>query len=455
MEKIKVIIMGAAGRDFHNFNVRFRDDQRYQVVAFTAAQIPDIEGRRYPPELAGPLYPEGIPILPEEELPDLIRKHDVRQVVFAYSDVSQHYVMYKASQVMIWGADFSLLGTGATMLASSRPVVAVGAVRTGCGKSQTTRRVCDILKEMGKRVVVVRHPMPYGNLIEQKIQRFATYEDLERFHCTIEEREEYEPHIDRGNVVYAGVDYGLILREAEKEAELIVWDGGNNDFPFFRPDLFIVLVDPLRPGHELGYYPGHTNLRMADVILVNKQNTARFEDIEIVKHNARSVNPEAIIVNATSPVSVDRPEMIAGKRALVVEDGPTVTHGGMQFGAGTVAAREYGASEIVDPHPYIVGTLQETFHLYPDIGPLLPAMGYSPEQVRDLEQTIAAVDCDVVVSATPIDLTRVIKIDKPTARVSYELEEIGQPDLKQVLTDFLTKLEHRKDSENTKKRGEG
>jgi len=331
MEKIKVIIMGAAGRDFHNFNLRFREDQRYRVVAFTAAQIPDIEGRRYPPELAGPLYPEGIPILPEEELPQLIEKYGVQQVVFSYSDVSQHYVMYEASQVTIWGADFSLLGVGATMLNSSKPVIAIGAVRTGCGKSQTTRRVCEILKELGKKSVVVRHPMPYGNLAEQKIQRFASYEDLDRHQCTVEEREEYEPHIDRGNVVYAGVDYEMILGQAEKEADLIVWDGGNNDVPFFRPDLFIVLVDPLRPGHELGFYPGLTCLRMADVILVNKQNTASLQNIETVKDNARSVNPTAIIVNAASPIILDYPQVISGKRVLVVEDGPTLTHGGMKY----------------------------------------------------------------------------------------------------------------------------
>jgi predicted GTPase len=453
MEKIKLIIMGAAGRDFHNFNVRFREDQRYQVVAFTAAQIPDIEGRRYPPELAGRLYPAGIPILAEEQLPRLIQDGHVQQVVFAYSDVSQHYVMYKASQVMVWGADFSLLGVESTMLVSSRPVIAVGAVRTGCGKSQTTRRVCQILKEMGKKAVVVRHPMPYGNLAEQKLQRFASYDDLDRHHCTVEEREEYEPHIDRGNVVYAGVDYELILREAEKEAEVIVWDGGNNDYPFYRPDLFIVLVDPLRPGHELGFYPGHTSLRMADVILVNKENTASLENIEKVKHNARSVNPTATIVNAASPITVDRPEVITGKRVLVVEDGPTLTHGGMNYGAGTVAARDFGAREIVDPRNCITGTLAETFQAYPGIGPLLPAMGYSPEQVKDLERTIAAVDCEAVISATPIDLARLIKIDKPLARVRYELQEIGQPDLRQVLSECLSTIKRRPEVRNTKKRG--
>jgi predicted GTPase len=451
MEKIKVIIMGAAGRDFHNFNVRFRDDPRYQVVAFTAAQIPDIEGRRYPPELAGPLYPDGIPILPQEDLPQLIRRHGVQQVVFAYSDVSQHYVMYVGSQVMIWGADFSLLGVGATMLVSAKPVIAIGAVRTGCGKSQTTRRVCELLKKMGKKAVVVRHPMPYGNLAEQKIQRFASYEDLDRHHCTLEEREEYEPHIDRGNVVYAGVDYDLILREAEREAEFIVWDGGNNDFPFFRPDLFIVLVDPLRPGHELGFYPGLTSLRMADVILVNKQNTASLENIEKVKRNARSVNPTATIVNAASPIILDRPKVISGQRVLVVEDGPTLTHGGMEYGAGTVAARDSGAREIVDPRPYITGTLKEAYSAYPNIGSVLPAMGYSPEQVKDLEQSIAAVPCDAVVIATPIDLTRIMEIEKPTARVRYELQEIGQPDLQKILSDFLAKLEQKRDRDHPRK----
>ncbi len=455
MSTIKVVIMGAAGRDFHNFNVRFREDQRYQVVAFTAAQIPAIEGRRYPPELAGRLYPDGIPILEEEQLPRLIGEQGIQEVIFAYSDVSQHYVMEKASQVISWGADFSLLGVGSTMLVSSRPVVAVGAVRTGCGKSQTTRKVCQILKEMGRKTVVVRHPMPYGNLAQQKVQRFASYQDLDRHHCTVEEREEYEPHIDRGSVVYAGVDYGLILREAEKEAEIIVWDGGNNDVPFYRPDLFIVLVDPLRPGHELGFHPGHTSLRMADVILVNKQDSATPENIEKVKRNARSVNPTATMVDASSPITVDHPEMIAGKRALVVEDGPTLTHGGMEFGAGTVAARQKGAREIVDPRPYTVGGLQEIFRAYPKIGPLLPAMGYSPGQVRDLERTIAAVDCDVVISATPIDLTRVLKIHKPVARVRYELQEIGQPDLHQVLTDFLTGTARRMEGKDIRKRGGG
>jgi predicted GTPase len=440
MKAIRLIIMGAAGRDFHNFNVRFREDKRYHVVAFTATQIPDIEGRRYPPELAGRLYPKGIPILAEEELGELIAQHGVHQVVFSYSDVSQHYVMGEASRVIAWGADFSLLGAGHTMLNSARPVIAIGAVRTGCGKSQTTRKVCEILKELGKRVVVVRHPMPYGNLVEQQVQRFASYEDLDRHHCTLEEREEYELHIDRGNVVYAGVDYGLILQEAEREADVIVWDGGNNDLPFYRPGLFIVLVDPHRPGHELGYYPGHTCLRMADVVLVNKENTASLEGIETVKNNVRAVNPKAIVVDAASPLTVEHPQVITGKRVLVVEDGPTVTHGGMKYGAGTVAARDCGAAEIVDPRPFIVGTLEETFRNYPHIGPLLPAMGYSPEQIADLERTIAAVDCDAVVIGTPIDLTRIAKIEKPTTRVRYELQEIGQPDLREILNDFVSKM---------------
>jgi predicted GTPase len=436
-EKINVVIMGAAGRDFHNFNIRFRDDERYRVVAFTAAQIPDIEGRRYPPELSGDLYPEGIPILPEDDLKTIIEERAIQQVVFSYSDVSQHYVMNEANRVNSWGADFVLLGVGDTMIQSSRPVIAVGAVRTGCGKSQTTRRVLEILKEMDKKAVVVRHPMPYGNLAKQKVQRFATYQDLDRHHCTVEEREEYEPHIDRGNVVYAGVDYGLVLQRAEKEADIIVWDGGNNDFPFYRPDLFIVLVDPHRPGHELGFYPGYTCLSMADVVVVNKQDTARPEDIELVKHNAHTVNPSAIIVNANSPVTVDRPEIIEAKRVLVVEDGPTLTHGGMEYGAGTMAARKYGASEVVDPRPYLRGTLKETYRTYPKIGHLLPAMGYGAQQVADLEETIAAVPCDAVILGTPIDLTRVLKISKPHVRVHYELEEIGQPDLVKVLGDFL------------------
>ena len=436
-EKINVVIMGAAGRDFHNFNVRFRDDDRYRVVAFTAAQIPDIEGRRYPPELSGTLYPEGIPILAEEDLKTIIAEHGINQVVFSYSDVSQHYVMFQANRVNSWGADFILLGVGNTMIPSSRPVVAIGAVRTGCGKSQTTRRVLEILNDMGKKAVVIRHPMPYGDLAAQKVQRFATYEDLDRHRCTVEEREEYEPHIDRGNVVYAGVDYGLILKQAEQEAEVIVWDGGNNDFPFYRPDLFIVLVDPHRPGHELGFYPGYTCLSMADVVVVNKQDTARPEDIERVKHNAHTVNPSALIVNANSPVAVEQPQIIEGKRVLVVEDGPTLTHGGMQYGAGTVAARKYRAAEIVDPRPYLQGSLKETFRTYSRIGPLLPAMGYGDRQVADLERTIAAVPCDAVVLGTPIDLTRILTIDQPHVRVRYELEEIGQPDLTKVLSDFF------------------
>ena len=436
-EKISVVIMGAAGRDFHNFNVRFRDDERYRVVAFTAAQIPDIEGRRYPPELSGKLYPEGISILAEEDLKRIIEEQGVQQVVFSYSDVSHHYVMYEANRVNSWGTDFVLLGVGPTMIKSSRPVIAIGAVRTGCGKSQTTRRVLEILKEMGKRAVVIRHPMPYGDLAEQKVQRFATYQDLDRHRCTVEEREEYEPHIDRGNVVYAGVDYGLVLEQAEQEADVIVWDGGNNDFPFYRPDLFIVLVDPHRPGHELGFYPGHTCLSMADVIVVNKQDTARPEDIEIVKHNAHQINPSAVMINANSPVTVERPEIIEGKRVLVVEDGPTLTHGGMEYGAGTVAARKYGAAEIIDPRPYLKGSLKDTYRTYPDIGHLLPAMGYGARQVSDLEKTIAAVPCDAVVLGTPIDLTRILKIEQPHVRVRYELEEIGQPDLTGVLGDFF------------------
>ena len=439
-EKIKIVIMGAAGRDFHNFNVRFRDDDRHRVVAFTAAQIPDIEGRRYPPELSGALYPEGIPILAEEDLKTIIAEHGIDQVVFSYSDVSQHYVMYQANQVNSWGADFVLLGVGNTMIPSSRPVIAIGAVRTGCGKSQTTRRVLEILNGMGKKAVVIRHPMPYGNLAEQKVQRFATYQDLDDQNCTVEEREEYEPHIDRGNVVYAGVDYGLILKQAEQEAEVIVWDGGNNDFPFYRPDLFVVLVDPHRPGHELGFYPGYTCLSLADVVVVNKQDTARPDDIEMVKHNAHMVNPSAVMVNANSPITVEKPEIIEGKRVLVVEDGPTLTHGGLEYGAGTVAARKFGAAEIIDPRPYLKGSLEETFRTYPRIGPLLPAMGYGDKQVADLERTIAAVPCDAVILGTPIDLTRILKIEQPHVRVRYELEEIGQPDLEKVLKDFFSSL---------------
>jgi predicted GTPase len=425
--------MGAAGRDFHNFNVFFRDQERYRIVAFTATQIPNIEGRLYPPELAGPLYPEGIPIYPEEQLERLIAEESIDQVVFAYSDVSHEYVMHKASQVLAAGADYQLLGAKHTMLDCAKPVVAVCAVRTGSGKSQTTRRVADILHEMGKRVVVIRHPMPYGDLVAQRCQRFAEYDDLDRYACTIEEREEYEPHLRRGVVVYAGVDYEQILREAEKEADLILWDGGNNDLPFIASDLHIVVADPHRAGHELRYHPGEANLRMADVVVINKVDTADLSDIADVRGNVMDVNPLAIIVEAASPITVQDSRAIRGKRVLVIEDGPTLTHGEMSYGAGIVAARRFAAAEIIDPRPFAVGSIQDTFKKYPSIGPLLPAMGYGDEQIKDLEETIAKSPADLVLIATPIDLRHVVDIQQPCQRVVYELQEIGQPTLVDVL----------------------
>jgi len=436
MNRKKVIIMGAAGRDFHNFNLRFRDNEEFEIVAFTATQIPDIDERTYPAELAGKLYPIGVPIHPEEELGELIKKHRVDAVVFSYSDVPHEYVMHQASMVNAAGADFWLLGTATTSIKSKVPVIAICAIRTGSGKSQTTRRVSDMLKAYGKKLVAVRHPMPYGDLAAQKVQRFATYDDMIKHKCTIEEREEYEPHLDRGTIVYAGVDYGAILEQAEKEADIILWDGGNNDTPFFKPDLHIVVTDPLRAGHEVTYYPGETNLRMADVVIINKIDTADYDDIEFVRENIRAVNPNAIIIDAASPLSVDDPELIRGKRALVVEDGPTLTHGEMSFGAGIVAAEKFGAAEIIDPRPWIVGRIAETFEKYPDIGTLLPAMGYGAEQTADLEKTINAVDCDVVIIGTPIDLRKIINIKKPAVRVKYELQEIGKPDLGDVLKRF-------------------
>ena len=433
----RIIIMGAAGRDFHNFNVHFREDANYQVVAFTATQIPNIEGRSYPPELSGKLYPQGIPIYPEGELAELIKRERVEEVFFAYSDVSHQWVMNLVSQVQAAGASFSLLGPQDTMLKSNLPLVAVCAVRTGCGKSQTTRRVSEILTQLGKRVVVIRHPMPYGDLAKQKVQRFASYADLDRHDCTIEEREEYEPHIDKGIVVYAGVDYGAILREAEKEAEVILWDGGNNDMPFYQPDLLITVVDPLRAGHEITYYPGETNLRMADVVVINKEDRASFADIEKVRANIRRLNPTARIVDAASPLFVERPELITGKRVLVVEDGPTLTHGGMDYGAGLVAAQKYGAAEIVSPRPFAVKSIAETFAKYPQTESVLPAMGYGEGQIRDLESTINAANVDTVVVATPIDLSRVLRIKGNSLRVRYELQEIGKPDLKEIVGGFL------------------
>ena len=436
MAKDRVIIMGAAGRDFHNFNAYFRGNEAYEVVAFTATQIPNIEGRIYPPELAGPGYPDGIPIYPESELTELIEELDIAQVVFGYSDVSYDYVMHKASIVLAAGADFRLMGGKETMLKAKKPVVSICAVRTGSGKSQTTRRVCDILREKGRQVVVVRHPMPYGDLRKQICQRFASYEDLDRYRCTIEEREEYEPHLDRGVVVYAGVDYEKILREAEQEAEIIVWDGGNNDLPFYKSDLHIVVADPHRAGHEVAYHPGEANLRLADVVVINKIDTADLEDVATVRENVRATNSDAVIIEAASPIFVEDPAAIRGKRVLVVEDGPTLTHGEMAYGAGIVAARRFGAAEIVDPRPYAVGSILGTFEKYPQTGPLLPAMGYSEQQIEELEETINATPCDIVIVATPIDLRRVLKcIAHPMDRVRYELQEIGQPTLEEVLAE--------------------
>ena len=437
MQKIKVVIMGAAGRDFHNFNVYFRNNSAYEVVAFTATQIPGIEGRTYPPELAGPNYPKGIPIYSEEELPKLIKEHDVDQVIFAYSDVSYEYVMHKASIVLASGADFRLMGPKTTMLRAKVPVVSVGAVRTGSGKSQTSRQVAKILKNKGLRVVVVRHPMPYGDLRKQIWERFASYEDLDKYECTIEEREEYEPHIDNGIIVYAGVDYEKILREAEKEADVIVWDGGNNDLPFYKPDLHIVVADPHRAGHEVAYHPGEANLRMANVVIINKVDTADPQNVKRVKENVKMVNPKAIILDAASPITADKPELIKGKRALVIEDGPTLTHGNMPYGAGTIMAQRLGAKEIVDPKPYAVGSIKETYKKYVHLGTILPAIGYGEKQIAELKETIDRTPCDVVVIGTPIDLRRVMTINKPTVRVNYELQVLGPVSLEQVLEDFL------------------
>ncbi len=439
MERKRVIIMGAAGRDFHNFNVYFRDNEQYDVVAFTATQIPDIEGRVYPAELAGGLYPGGIPIVAEEQLDALIKKYDVDEVVFAYSDVPHEYVMGKGSQVLAAGADYRLMGLKNTQISSTKPVVSVCAVRTGSGKSQTTRRVSDILRGLGYKVAAIRHPMPYGDLAAQAVQRFADYEDLNRHNVTIEEREEYEPHIDRGVIVYAGVDYEAILRQAEQEADIILWDGGNNDQPFYKADLNIVVADPHRPGHELSYHPGEANLRMADVVIINKVDTADLDKISRVRDNIRKVNTGAIIIEGASPILVNDPEAIRGKRVLVVEDGPTLTHGEMAYGAGVVAARRFGAGEIVDPRPYAVGSIADTFRKYPNTGPLLPAMGYGSKQSADLEDTIRSVPCDMVIVGTPIDLTRVITIDKPYQRVRYELQEIGRPTLEDILTERFGK----------------
>lgn len=439
MARIRTLIMGAAGRDFHNFNTFYRDNDEYEVVAFTATQIPNIEGRKYPAALAGELYPEGIPIYPESELEKLIRDEKIDQVVFAYSDVPHEYVMHKAALVNAVGADFRLMGTRNTQIKSTKPVVAVCAVRTGSGKSQTTRRVSLILRDLGFKVAAIRHPMPYGDLVKQKVQRFADYSDLDKHDCTIEEREEYEPHLDNGVIVYAGVDYEAILREAEKEVDIVLWDGGNNDFSFYVSDLLVVVADPHRPGHELRYYPGETNVRLADVFVINKVDTANPEDVITVRDNLYSLNPNAAVIEGASPLFVDDPSEIRGKRVLVVEDGPTLTHGEMAYGAGYVAARRFGASEIVDPRPYAVGSIKATYEKYPNTGTILPAMGYGDEMMHDLEETINKADVDLVISGTPIDLTRVIKINKPIQRVRYELQEIGEPTLKTILTEKFGK----------------
>ena len=437
MAKSKIIIMGAAGRDFHNFNTFFRANDQYEVVAFTATQIPNIDDRKYPAQLTGKLYPDGINIYPEDELPELIKKFKVDEVIFAYSDVPYDYVMNTSAAVNAAGVDFKLMGPQKTMLKSNKPVIAVCAVRTGSGKSQTTRRVIELLQEAGKKVVAIRHPMPYGNLVEQKVQRFAELSDLDKHKCTIEEREEYEPHVVRGNVIYAGVDYEAILREAEKEADIIVWDGGNNDLPFYKPDLHITVLDPHRPGDELFYYPGEVNLRMADVIVINKIDTADNEDIRAVRESVFEVNPNATIVEAASPIFIDDYQLIRGKRVLAVEDGPTLTHGEMTYGAAVVAAEKFGALELVDPRPYTVGTITETYEKYPEIGSLLPAMGYDDQQIKDLEKTINQTECDVVIIGTPIDLRKLININKTAVRVTYELQEIGKPDLKETLHKFM------------------
>jgi predicted GTPase len=428
-----MIIMGAAGRDFHNFNVFFRNNRDYQVVAFTATQIPNIEGRKYPAELAGELYPQGIPIYPESDIERLVKEEHIDQVVFAYSDVPHEQVMHRASAVLAAGADFRLMGVGTTQIKSSKPVVSVCAVRTGSGKSQTTRRVSLILRDMGLRVAAIRHPMPYGDLVKQKVQRFANYDDLTKHECTIEEREEYEPHLDNGVIVYAGVDYEAILRQAEQEVDVILWDGGNNDFSFYQPDLSIVVADPHRSGHEYKYHPGETNVRLADVFVINKVDTANPDSVIAVRESLRALNPKAVVIEAASPLYVDDPAGIRGKRVLVIEDGPTLTHGEMAYGAGWVAARRFGAAEIVDPRPFAVGTIDATYKKYPTTGPILPAMGYGDDMTRDLENTINKADVDLVISATPIDLNRIIKVNKPMQRVRYELQEIGKPDLEELL----------------------
>ncbi len=429
--------MGAAGRDFHNFNVSFKDNEDYDVVAFTATQIPNIDGRKYPSELAGRLYPDGIPIYDEKELTKLIKDHRIDEVVFSYSDVSHEYVMHKASEVQAAGASFVIMGAEQTMLKSKVPVIAVCAVRTGCGKSAATRRICQILKEAGKKVVAIRHPMPYGNLVKQKVQRFETYEDLAMHDCTIEEMEEYEPHIEQGTVVYAGVDYEAILRKAEGEADIIIWDGGNNDLPFYKPDVHITLVDPHRPGHEVTFYPGETNLILADIVIISKEEFADAENIIKVKDNIKKTNPKASVIDASLHITVENPERIKGRKVLAVEDGPTVTHGGMAYGAAVMAARKYGSSILVDPRPFAVGSIKEIFKKYPGIDNLLPAMGYGKKQIRELEETINKTDCDTVIIGTPIDLGKIIKINKPIVRAKYELKELSKPGLRDIIQTLL------------------
>ncbi len=436
MERKRVVIMGAAGRDFHNFNTCFRDNNSYEVVAFTATQIPYIENRRFPASIAGKLYPDGIPIFPEEELTDIIKKYNVDEVVFSYSDVPYDYVMSKSAIVNSSGADFKLLGFKKTAIKSNKRVISVCAVRTGCGKSQTTRRVCDILQKKGLKPVVIRHPMPYGELEKQRVQRFASYEDLDKHKCTIEEREEYESHIDRGVVVYAGVDYGEILKEAEKEADVILWDGGNNDLPFYLSDLHITVADPHRAGDEIFYYPGESNIRISNVVIINKVDTADFENIEEVRENIKDINPDVKIIEAASPIFSNEADKVKGKRVLVIEDGPTLTHGGMDYGAGYIAAEKFGASEIVEPYSYAVGSIVEVLDKFEGDFPILPAMGYSEKQIKELETTINKADCDIVLTGTPINLKRVLKANKPIVHITYELQEIGKPTLEEVLGEY-------------------
>ncbi len=440
VKAINTIIVGAAGRDFHNFNMIYRDNAQYNVVAFTAAQIPDIAGRKYPSALAGKLYPKGIPIVEEKDLEMMIKKYSVEEVVFSYSDVTYRHVMSIGSRVTAAGAHFKLLSAGGTMIKSSKPVISVCAVRTGSGKSQTTRRVSKLLQNMGYKVAAIRHPMPYGDLEKQKVQRFASLSDLKKHNCTIEEMEEYEPHIASGTIIYAGVDYAAILEQAEKEADIILWDGGNNDLPFYTPDLHIVVADPLRVGNELNYFPSEANLRLADVVIINKIDSAAPEAITALRENIRSVNTHALVVDAASPIAIEHSERITGKKVLVIEDGPTLTHGEMKFGAGTVAAEKFGAAELVDPRPYVTGEIKKTYETYPKIGILLPAMGYSDKQIKDLEVTINKVPCDAVIIGTPIDLNRIVKIKKPAFRVTYDLQEIGEPNLQTILSGFAHKI---------------